>query len=54
MIKLIKWIFIFAAVVMVIQHFNAEDAVDKAVTDTSRFVSDQVSEYLPKSAPSAP
>jgi hypothetical protein len=54
MIKLIKWIFIFAAVLVVIQHFNAEDEVGKAVTDTSKFVNEQVSEYLPKSAPSAP
>jgi hypothetical protein len=48
MIKLIKWIFIFAAVLVVIQNFNAEDEVGKAVTDTSKFVNEQVSEYLPK------
>jgi hypothetical protein len=32
----------------VIQHFNAEDEVGKAFTDTSKFVNEQVSEYLPK------
>lgn len=54
MFTLLKWVFIGIAVLAVIQHFNAEDTVGRAVNDTAVFLNDKLDRYLPQESPFAP